>query len=348
MKHASSRFMAAMVILPVLLLSACNLNMAAGTPTPTQDMNRIYTEVAATIALQYTQTAAAMPTATYTAQPTATETPSPTLAPSATVPLETPTQRIIHPTFTPVIARTETANGCYNANFVADVTIPAGTNFKPGDKFTKTWRLKNTGTCDWDANFKIVYVGGDLFGSDTTQIRQTVAVNHTVDISLDMVAPSGAGAVFSNWQLSTADGKFFGPVVSASIVLPGGVTNTPSNPSNGSATPSSSCYDAKLISETIIAGTKMEPGEKFTKVWTIKNTGKCEWSNDFKIVFLSGNSFGSDTTKIRKTVAPGATVEIALEMVAPDASGNATSSWQLLTSTGELFGPSLTVQITVK
>ena len=40
----------------------------------------------------------------------------------------------------------------YWAQFVADVTIPDGTNFAPGTAFKKTWRLKNIGTNAWNSN----------------------------------------------------------------------------------------------------------------------------------------------------------------------------------------------------
>ena len=85
----------------------------------------------------------------------------------------------------------------------------------------------NTGTCDWTADFKITYVGGDLFGSDTEKIRQRVAVGNTAEISLDMVAPNGSGTVVSNWQMATAEGNMFGPVLANSTInLPGSTAAT--------------------------------------------------------------------------------------------------------------------------
>jgi hypothetical protein len=70
-----------------------------------------------------------------------TSTPPPTLTPiipslTPVVPTSTPP-----PTLTPV--------PCDRAAFVADVTVPDGTNFAPGTTFVKTWRLKNNGSCTW-------------------------------------------------------------------------------------------------------------------------------------------------------------------------------------------------------
>ena len=289
-----------MGVVLLLALSACGSPEA---PAPTLDMNAVFTQVGATLEMGYTQTALAMPTATTTNTPEPTLTPEPSATPQPLI-ITTPTATIT-PTFAGLASlytNPATANGCYNAALVEDVTVPAGTKADPGDTFTKTWRLINTGTCDWLADFKITYVGGNLFGSDTTKIRQRVAVGNTGDISLAMVAPSGSGAVVSNWQLATNDGNLFGPVLTVSITLPGTTTTT-----------SGSCYNATLVSDvTIPDGTEVKAGDSFTKTWSIENSGSCEWTRDFRITFVGGNRFGSDTTKIRKFVKAGDTANISL------------------------------------
>ena len=319
----------------ILALSACG---APEAPPPTMDMNAVFTSVAATIAMEYTLTADALPTATNTPEPTFTPLPSPTLQPVEI----TPPTATAAPTVTgipPLYLNPSTAYGCYNAAFVENVTVPAGTDYKPGDKFLKTWRLMNTGTCDWTAEFKITYVGGNLFGSDTTKIRQRVGVGNTADISLEMVAPSGSGTVVSNWQMATAEGNLFGPVLQVSIDLPGSTA----------ATSTGGCYNASLVSNvTIPNGTEFSPGDRFTKTWQINNSGTCEWTRDFKITYVGGNLFGSDTTKIRKFVAAGDNTNISLDMVAPGGSGTVVSSWQMATDSGTLFGQIFTVEIVLK
>ena len=319
----------------LLALSACASPQA---PAPTMDMDAVFTQVAGTLEIGYTLTALAMPTATptNTPEPTLTSEASPTPQPLI---VESPTATIT-PTFASLASmytNPATANGCYNAGLVENVTVPDGTKYDPGDTFTKTWRLINTGTCDWTGEFKITYVGGNLFGSDTTKIRQRVPVGSTGDISLPMVAPSGSGTVVSNWQMASDTGARFGPVLTISIELP--VTTSGSG----------NCYNATLISDvTIPDGTEMEPGDEFTKTWEVKNSGSCEWTRDFKITYVGGNLFGSDTTKIRQFVKAGATVNISLPMVAPNGSGSATSSWQMADANGNLFGQIFTVQIVLK
>jgi Ig-like domain from next to BRCA1 gene len=323
-------------IVVMLVLSACGSPDAAA---PTLDMNLIFTQVAETIAVQYTQTALAVPPPTNTPEPTLTPLPSPTLSQPLILATSTlaalPTSNVavyVSPT-------SSTAYDCYDAALVADVTIPDGTKFDPGNTFEKTWQLKNTGTCDWTVDFKLAHVGGDLFGSDTTKIRQKIFAGNTMEFTLPMVAPNSAGAVYSNWQMETDTGHLFGPVLTVSIKLPG--TNT---------TPTvNGCYDASLVSDvTIPDGYEVSPKQGFTKTWEIQNSGTCDWNKDFKITFVGGNVMGSDTTKIRKNVEAGDTTRISLDMVAPNKTGSVTGSWQMADDSGNLFGQIITVEIVVK
>jgi len=320
----------------LLILSACTSPAA---PEPTQDISELVNQIAGTIQAGYTQTALAMPTATSTPEPTLTLEPSATPQPLVVV---TPTLAA-SPTLsgpTPLPIDPSTANGCYNAALVANVTVPPGSAYKAGDDFTKTWRLINTGTCDWTADFKITYVGGDLFGSDTTKIRQRVGVGSIADISLEMEAPDGlSGTVVSNWQMATDTGSLFGPVLTVSILLPG---SKPTATDVG-------CYNSALVSETIPTGARMTPGESFEKTWTIKNTGTCDWLRDFFFDYVGGYDFqGADRVRITQKVVPGSTVDISMSIVAPDDPDTYTSSWRMRTDDGSFFGQVFTIEIKVK
>src|SRR5688572_19185856 len=103
------------------------------------------------------------------------------------------------------------ATACDWAQFIADVTIPDGTNFSPGATFRKTWRLKNIGTCTWTTGYSLVFDSGDRFGAPTAvNLPINVAPGQTVDLSVDMTAPATAGHYFSYWKLKNASGVLFG------------------------------------------------------------------------------------------------------------------------------------------
>src|SRR5512145_3319377 len=80
------------------------------------------------------------------------------------------------------------------AQFVTDVTVPDGTRFDAGATFTKTWRLRNIGTCTWTTAYTMVFDSGTQMGS-TTSVNHpaSTAPGATVDVSVNMTAPNTAG-----------------------------------------------------------------------------------------------------------------------------------------------------------
>jgi hypothetical protein len=92
-----------------------------------------------------------------------------------------------------------------------DISIPDYSDFNPGQSFTKTWRLLNSGACTWTADYAAVWFSGDTFGAPhTTNLTNPVAPGKTVDISVDMIAPTLPGSYQSNWKLQNQAGKLFG------------------------------------------------------------------------------------------------------------------------------------------
>lgn len=101
--------------------------------------------------------------------------------------------------------------GCDRATFVADVTVQDGTQFAPGAAFTKTWRLKNSGSCIWTTAYKLIYYSGELMSAPTTvNLPWGATYDQTVDVSVNMVAPSNPGSYRGYWILANASGKHFG------------------------------------------------------------------------------------------------------------------------------------------
>lgn len=134
--------------------------------------------------------------------PTSTNTPVP---PTATpVP---PTVTPIVPTMTP----SATPLPCNVAQFVQDVTIPDGTVLTTNAPFTKTWRLRNVGTCTWTTSYDIVFTGGDpLSAPAVMDMPANVAPGQVIDISVAMTVPSKEGSYRSNWKLRDSGGVLFG------------------------------------------------------------------------------------------------------------------------------------------
>lgn len=104
-----------------------------------------------------------------------------------------------------------TSQACIDAaTFVADVTIPDNTVIAPNMPFTKTWRLKNTGSCTWDSNYLVSYISGTTMSQQPgywiVQQGQTVAPGQAVDISVGMTSPVADGNYQSDWGLKRENG----------------------------------------------------------------------------------------------------------------------------------------------
>jgi len=100
---------------------------------------------------------------------------------------------------------------CDKAEFIADINVPPGTVMSPGAQFTKTWRLKNIGTCTWTISYRIAFFSGEQMDAlSSIQLPANVAPGVTVDISLNMTAPSVSGAYRGYWIFQNATGELFG------------------------------------------------------------------------------------------------------------------------------------------
>jgi len=116
--------------------------------------------------------------------------------------------------FVPAAASTSpvsAATSCDWAQFVADVTVPDGTTFAPNAAFTKTWRLKNIGTCTWTTSYSLVFDSGNKMGGPTSvNLPKSVAPGQTVDITLNLTAPASGGHYIGYWKFKNASGVLFG------------------------------------------------------------------------------------------------------------------------------------------
>ena len=88
--------------------------------------------------------------------------------------------------------------------------MPDGTTFVPNAAFTKVWRLKNVGTCTWTTAYTVTFVSGDRMGGVETQLPATVVPGQTVDVGVNLTAPSLAGSYRGFWELKNSSGVLFG------------------------------------------------------------------------------------------------------------------------------------------
>jgi uncharacterized protein YkwD len=108
-------------------------------------------------------------------------------------------------------AASPAAKTCHDvAAFYGDVTIPDGTAFRAGDKFTKTWRFRNNGDCTWTPAYSVVFYAGEIMNAPLSiPFPSTVAPGQQVDISINMQAPARGGEFTGNWEFADPAGTRF-------------------------------------------------------------------------------------------------------------------------------------------
>src|SRR5512146_2077023 len=155
--------------------------------------------VAGGIAILFALLAFASSTIATAQGPTGTATPNATTAPAGTA--------------TPSPSGTTTpapGAACTNVGtFVSDVTVPDNSVVAPGLSFTKTWRVRNRGTCAWGAGYTLGFVSGQAMTTQTSVPVPATAPGATADVSVPMTAPTTTGTVQGFWQLRSPSGARF-------------------------------------------------------------------------------------------------------------------------------------------
>lgn len=179
-------------ITSALLLGACNLPQAE---SPEDADATAVAETAMAVFTQAAETAAGL---------NPSETPTP-LATMTGVPTNTlfPTQ---------ITTATPTPVPCNRASFVKDVSYADNTNVPAGTTFTKTWRLKNNGSCTWTSGYVLLFDSGDQMGASATAsiTSGSVTPGETVDISVNLTSPTTPGTYQGNFKLRSPDNIVFG------------------------------------------------------------------------------------------------------------------------------------------
>lgn len=125
------------------------------------------------------------------------------------------------------------------------------------------------------------------------------------------------------------------PTVTPTATLTPTATVTPTN----TPIPIPCDWAAFVKDVNVPDGTVFKPDQDFKKTWQLKNIGTCTWSKDYALVFVSGNRMtGDKETKLGKSVAPGQSIDISVELTAPVEVGKHVGYWALRNASGKVFG----------
>lgn len=111
----------------------------------------------------------------------------------------------------------------------------------------------------------------------------------------------------------------------------------------------SRCDAAAFVSDvTYPDGSTVALESAFTKIWRIQNTGTCSWNTSYALVFVSGERLGGpNAVALPGNVGPGQTVDIPVNLTAPNRTGSYLGYWKLRNPSGVLFGVGSSADATI-
>jgi len=152
--------------------------------------------------------------------PVPTEEPQPTAAPTEAVP---PTAA---PTPTPALIDDMAWEADLSYDDAAGVPV-----VRPGQAIEKGWRISNSGTTTWSADYRFTYANGNTpisnMGGMPVVIGQAVLPGQMIDVYVDLVAPQAPGVYQGFWQMKNAAGRAFGEKVWIKVKVPAPPTDVP-------------------------------------------------------------------------------------------------------------------------
>lgn len=133
-----------------------------------------------------------------------------------------------------------------------------------------------------------------------------------------------------------------GTAVAAATATPTQQSFTPTP-----TTPSCTFAAAFVTDVTIPDDTEIQPGTSFTKIWRIRNSGRCAWKAGVEWVFISGAQMGGPAVLPLPPLEPAETADVTVDLTAPETAGAYAGYWQVRLTDGTLLSTRFFVRIVV-
>ncbi len=221
-------------------------------------------------------------------------------------------------------------------SWVADVTYAEGALVMPGQPFLKSWRVRNSGSTAWGSGYRLAFFAGEQLGGPDHVPLPELEPGKEADISVSMVAPETPGHYAGSWKPMTTTGKYFEFALRVEVEVPSSVPNE------------SGLDKARYVADvTIPDGTTMQAGATFMKTWRIRNDGTSTWGPGYEFGFYKDQPMSEVRVVPLPAAKPGDTVDVSVELTAPDTPGEYRSTWKPRNAEGEFFDFGMFAEIEV-
>lgn len=114
---------------------------------------------------------------------------------------------------------TQVANCTNDLDFIEDLSIPDGTQLAPAKKIVKEWKVRNSGTCNWNADYSVRLISGDALGVEPLLALVPARYGTEAVVSIAFTTPSEPGRYSATWRAHGPDGAPFGEWFTIEIVV---------------------------------------------------------------------------------------------------------------------------------
>jgi hypothetical protein len=136
--------------------------------------------------------------------------------PALVTPYAAPASQVtLAATEAPLVTAVPTAaEACVNsATYQEDLTVPDGSIVAPGERLDKRWSVRNSGSCDWGPQYRLVRLdAGAVESRDELALYPARAGTQAV-WQVELIAPETPGEYLASWQARAPNGEFFGEQV---------------------------------------------------------------------------------------------------------------------------------------
>ena len=184
-----------------------------------------------------------------------------------------------------------------------DQNMAAPAIMVPGQDFTKGWRVRNSGTCAWEADFALAYVNGNRIeadmGGSSVPVGRVVQPGESTDIYVNLRAPQTYGTFQGFWKMRDNVGQYFGEVVWVGVQVPDPNPPPPPPPPPAEINPNLRA-DANYIGQ----------GQCTTIRWDVDNINS--------VYFIEGGNQQGVGGHDARSVCPGGTTTYTLRVIGMD------------------------------
>jgi hypothetical protein len=180
-----------------------------------------------------------------------------------------------------------------------------------------------------------------------TESAQTVVAKLTIEAALNPTATSTEAPVVMTATNAPTEAPTQAPAQATATLVPTFTPVATLKPATGgggnpapTATRRAGPDQAQYITQSPGDGAVYHPGNEFDGTWTFKNVGTSTWTKGvyyFRFANQGTNLAKANTYLLQEDVAPGKSVTLVADMVAPASAGRYVSYYQLINNNGGIF-----------